>query len=83
VGLRCIIPPRHLSQLKDMSIPLRKPQEAKNFAVLRSFSMGYAIFGLGATLYICNEKLLKDGKVLCHLGFQSKVLPGPLTDLND
>jgi hypothetical protein len=41
------------------------------------------IFGLGATLYICNEKLLKDGKVLCHLGFQSKVLPGPLTDLND
>jgi hypothetical protein len=25
--------------------------------------------------------LPKDGKVLFHLGFESKVLPGPLTDL--
>jgi len=29
-----------------------------------------------------NEKLPKDGKVLPHLGFKSKVLPGPLTDLS-
>jgi hypothetical protein len=27
-----------------------------------------------------HEKYIKDGKVLDHLGFKSKVLPGPLTD---
>ena len=40
------------------------------------------IFGFGGTLYIFHEKLPKDGKVLFHLGFMSKVLPGPLTDLS-
>jgi len=25
---------------------------------------------------------MKDGKVLAHLGFNSKVLPGPITDLS-
>ena len=41
------------------------------------------IFGFGGgTLYIFHEKLPKDGKVLCHSGFMSKVLPGPLTDLS-
>ena len=39
-------------------------------------------FGGGGTLYIFHEKLPKDGKVLCHSGFMSKVLPGPLTDLS-
>jgi hypothetical protein len=39
------------------------------------------IFGFGGTLCISHEKLPKDGKVLCHLGLRSKVLPGPLTDL--
>jgi hypothetical protein len=29
-----------------------------------------------------HEKYIKDGKVLDHLGFKSKVLPGPLTDLS-
>ena len=38
------------------------------------------IFGGGA--YISHEKLQKDVKVICHLGFKSKVLPGPLTDLS-
>jgi hypothetical protein len=33
------------------------------------------------TLCISREKLPKDGNVLCHLGFKSKVLPWPLTDL--
>jgi hypothetical protein len=28
------------------------------------------------------KKYIKDGKVLAHLGFQSKVFPGPLTDLS-
>ena len=32
--------------------------------------------------YISHEKLQKDGKVLCNLGFKSKVLPGPLADLS-
>jgi hypothetical protein len=32
--------------------------------------------------YISHEKLEKDGKVLCHLGFKLKVLPGPFTDLS-
>jgi hypothetical protein len=42
------------------------------------------IFGFGGwgTLSISHEKLTKDGKVLCHSGFMSKVLPGPLTDLS-
>jgi hypothetical protein len=38
------------------------------------------IFGIGGTLYISQEKIPKDGKVLCHSWFKSKVLPGPLTD---
>ena len=33
------------------------------------------IFGFGGcTLFISHEKLQKDGKVLCHLGFRSTVL---------
>jgi hypothetical protein len=41
------------------------------------------IFGfVGETLYISHEKLPKDGKVLCHLEINSKVLTGPLTDLS-
>ena len=41
------------------------------------------IFGFGRRPYTYqNEKLSKDGKVLCHLGFKSKVLPGPLTDIS-
>ena len=40
------------------------------------------IFGFGVTLYISHDKLQKDDKVLCHLGFKSKVLPGMLTDLS-
>ena len=40
------------------------------------------INGLEGTLYISHEKLTKDGKVLCHLRFMSKVLLGTLTDIN-
>ena len=40
------------------------------------------IFGFGGTLYISVDKLPKDGKVLCHLEFNSKVLPGSFTDLS-
>jgi hypothetical protein len=29
-----------------------------------------------------NQKYIKDGKVLDHMGIKSKVLPGPLTDLS-
>ena len=36
----------------------------------------------GWSLLISQEKYIKDGKVLVHLGFMSKVLPGPLTDLS-
>jgi hypothetical protein len=39
------------------------------------------IFGFGGTLCKSDEKLPKDGKVLFHSGFMSKVLLGPLTDL--
>jgi hypothetical protein len=35
----------------------------------------------GRTLLISHEKLPMDGKVLSHLGFISKVLSRPLTDL--
>jgi hypothetical protein len=41
VGLRCIIPPRHLSQLKTRAIPLNWQKVGKNFAVLDIFFMGY------------------------------------------
>ena len=34
----------------------------------------------GGSLWISYEKYIKDGKVLAHLGLQSKVLTGPLTD---
>ena len=34
-------------------------------------------------LCISHEQLPKDGKVLSHLGFNSKVLPRPLTTLSD
>ena len=41
------------------------------------------IFGFGAgTLFISHANLPKDGKVLFHSGFMSKVLPGPLTDFS-
>jgi hypothetical protein len=36
---------------------------------------------LGGTLLITHEKYIKDGKVLAHLGFKSKILPERLTDL--
>jgi hypothetical protein len=36
----------------------------------------------GGTLLISIAKYIKDGKVLVHLQFQSKVFPGPFTDLS-
>jgi hypothetical protein len=36
----------------------------------------------GGALLISHEKYIKDGKVLDHLWFMSKVLPGPFTDLS-
>jgi hypothetical protein len=41
LGLRCIIPPRHLSQLKIQAIPLTWQKVSKNFAVLDILFMGY------------------------------------------
>jgi hypothetical protein len=40
------------------------------------------IFEFEETLYISHDKLPKDGKVLCHLGFRSNVFPGSLIDLS-
>jgi hypothetical protein len=37
-------------------------------------------YGRGSVL-ISHEKYIKDCKVLDHLGFRSKVLPGSLTDI--
>jgi hypothetical protein len=34
------------------------------------------------SLLIFHEQYIKDGKVLDHLGFQSKIFPGPLIDLS-
>jgi hypothetical protein len=42
VGVRCIIPPRDLSELKTRAIPLTYPKVGKNFAVLDIFFMGYS-----------------------------------------
>jgi hypothetical protein len=73
--LTYIIPPRHLSQLKIRAIPfdLNSRESNINFDIWIFF---------GGTLLISHEKLPKDGKVLSHLGFKSKVMPGPLTDLS-
>ena len=35
----------------------------------------------GRSLWISYEKYIKDGKVFAHLGFKSKVVSGPLTDV--
>ena len=40
------------------------------------------IFGSQGAICISHDKLPKDGKVLCHLGFRSNVFPGSLSDLN-
>jgi hypothetical protein len=40
------------------------------------------LFYGGGSLLISHEKYIKDGKVLAHLGFQSMVFPGSLTDLS-
>jgi hypothetical protein len=45
VGVRCIIPPRDLSELKTQAIPLTYPKVGKNFAVLDIFFMGYFTAG--------------------------------------
>ena len=45
-----------------------------------NFDIWKQIYGGGGSIYIFHEKYIKDGKVLAHLGCQSKVLPGPLTD---
>ena len=45
------------------------------------YQISTLIFGFGGTLYISHNKFLKDGKVLYHLEFNSKVLSAPLTDL--
>ena len=39
-------------------------------------------FDIWGTLYISDEKIPKDGKVLSHSGFRSNVLYGPSTDLS-
>jgi hypothetical protein len=36
----------------------------------------------GGSLQISHEKYIKDGKVLAHLEFGLKVLPGFLTDVS-
>jgi hypothetical protein len=36
----------------------------------------------GGSLLVFHEKYINDGKVLDHLWLQSKVFPGPLTDLS-
>ena len=41
MGLRCIIPPRHLGQLKTGTIPLNQLKVVKNFAVLDIFIIRY------------------------------------------
>jgi hypothetical protein len=37
VGVRCIIPPRHLGEFKTRAIPLTWPKVGKNFAVFDIF----------------------------------------------
>jgi hypothetical protein len=46
-----------------------------------NFIIIYFFYGEGSLL-ISHEKYIKDGKVLNHLEFKSKVLPGPLTDIS-
>jgi hypothetical protein len=77
VGLRCIIPPRHLNQLKTRAIPLISTPSGKELCRL-----SYIFSRDMHRLYISHEKYIKDVKVLAHLGFMLKVFAGPLTDLS-
>ena len=38
--------------------------------------------GRSGSIWISNEKYIPNCKILAHLEFKSKVLPGPLTDLS-
>jgi hypothetical protein len=42
----------------------------------------FAVLNILWSLSISHEKYIKDGKVLDHSGFKSKVMPGPLTDFS-
>jgi hypothetical protein len=107
VGLRCIIPPRHLIQCvlapvehpSGVLAPVEYPSgilapvehpigvlAPTDFLIIwfsnlliKLFLHNYYRRTINCLLiYISYEKLQKDGKVLCHLKFMSKVLPGPL-----
>ena len=46
------------------------------------YQLSYFDFFGGGGLWISDEKLPKDGNILSHLGFISRILPGPLTELS-
>jgi hypothetical protein len=62
VGWRWRYPPRHFRQVKALS----------NINLLFENTLWRG------SLLISYEKYIKDGKVLAHLGFPSKILSGPL-----
>jgi hypothetical protein len=62
VGLRCIIPPRHLSQLKTQAIPLTWPKVGKNFDVLDIFLMHLKpTAGCEISILLFEKKLWRRG----------------------
>jgi hypothetical protein len=69
---------RVFNWLKCLGGFLQKPQAHSR---LSNINFDIWIFSCGGgSLLISDEKIIKDGKVLTHLGNQSKVLVGSLTD---
>jgi hypothetical protein len=52
VGLRCMTPPRHFSQLKTRAISLIETPVGKNFAVRDIFFMGYSSWGFNQRYWL-------------------------------
>jgi hypothetical protein len=80
VGLRCRNPPRHLSQLKAWEIHLFLHLKPTAGCQMSTLIFDFLLWR--RSLWKSHEKYIKDGKVLAHLGIQSKIWPWPLTDLS-
>jgi hypothetical protein len=66
VSLRCGSPPKHLSQLKTWAIYLIEAPSGISTLIFEKKLYG------GGSLLISQEKYIKDGKVLDHLGILSQ-----------
>jgi hypothetical protein len=67
-----------------LGLEVQKPTQALNSGKGpgNTFDINHKWSRTLPSLIYCSWDNIKDGKVLDHLGINSKVLPGPLTDLS-